>query len=70
MGAALSPEEEATRARLHELNSQLSTPPLYNVSLHYYEPFSMLLAMILAHVHVFLSSFASVSEVFDVNWFM
>ncbi|XP_063546050.1 probable nucleoporin Nup54 isoform X2 [Cydia strobilella] len=30
VGAALSPEEEAVRARLHELASTLSTPPLYN----------------------------------------
>lgn len=30
VGAALSPEEEAARARLHELTSQLAAPPLYN----------------------------------------
>ncbi|KAJ2946543.1 hypothetical protein O0L34_g12598 [Tuta absoluta] len=30
VGAALSPEEEAARARLHELASQLAAPPLYN----------------------------------------
>lgn len=30
VGAALSPEEEATRARLHELASQLAAPPLSN----------------------------------------
>ncbi|KAJ0181046.1 hypothetical protein K1T71_003131 [Dendrolimus kikuchii] len=30
VGAALSPEEEATRARLHELATQLAAPPLYN----------------------------------------
>jgi len=30
VGAALSPEEEAARARMHELASQLSAPPLYN----------------------------------------
>ncbi|XP_026324020.1 probable nucleoporin Nup54 isoform X2 [Hyposmocoma kahamanoa] len=30
VGAALSPEEEAIRARLHELASQLAAPPLYN----------------------------------------
>ncbi|RVE43520.1 hypothetical protein evm_011854 [Chilo suppressalis] len=30
VGAALSPEEEAMRARLHELVSQLAAPPLYN----------------------------------------
>ncbi|XP_028169191.1 probable nucleoporin Nup54 isoform X2 [Ostrinia furnacalis] len=30
VGVALSPEEEAARARLHELASQLAAPPLYN----------------------------------------
>ncbi|XP_049886834.1 probable nucleoporin Nup54 [Pectinophora gossypiella] len=30
VGAALSPEEEAARARLHELASQLAAPPLFN----------------------------------------
>lgn len=35
VGAALSPEEEAARARLHELTSQLAAPPLYNVSTTY-----------------------------------
>ncbi|XP_059061208.1 LOW QUALITY PROTEIN: probable nucleoporin Nup54 [Achroia grisella] len=30
VGAALAPEEEAARARFHELASQLSAPPLYN----------------------------------------
>ncbi|XP_075987086.1 putative nucleoporin Nup54 [Anticarsia gemmatalis] len=30
VGAALSPEEEAARARLHEMTSQLAAPPLYN----------------------------------------
>ncbi|XP_013183314.2 probable nucleoporin Nup54 [Amyelois transitella] len=30
VGAALTPEEEATRARLHSLAEQLAAPPLYN----------------------------------------
>lgn len=30
VGAALSPEEEAARARLYELTSQFAAPPLYN----------------------------------------
>ncbi|XP_068628784.1 probable nucleoporin Nup54 isoform X2 [Battus philenor] len=30
VGAALSPEEEAARARLHELTSQIAAPPLFN----------------------------------------
>lgn len=33
VGIALSPEEEAARARLQELASQLAAPPLYNVSI-------------------------------------
>ncbi|CAG5042061.1 unnamed protein product [Parnassius apollo] len=30
VGAPLSPEEEAVRARLHELSSQVAAPPLFN----------------------------------------